>query len=69
MNCASFHSVLEVPLTNFIQYKQGLNRKYRTEGAALRLFDRYLCEHQVAGWEFIDSILIDDFLKSRPRTS
>jgi site-specific recombinase XerD len=69
MNCSSFHSVLAEPLTNFVQYKQGLNRKYRTELAALRLFDRYLSEHQVAGWEFIDNILIDDFLKSRPRTS
>ena len=68
MNSSCFHSVLATPFATFIQYKQALNRKYRTEAAALRLFDRYLSEHDIAGWESIDSILIDDFLKSRPRT-
>jgi integrase len=68
MNSPDFHSVLAGPLATFVQYKQALNRKYRTESAALHLFDRYLSEHQVADWESIDSLLIDDFLKSRPRT-
>lgn len=67
MNSPSFHSSLAGPFSNFVQYKQALNRKYRTEAAALQLFDRYLSEHRVAGWESIDHILIDDFLKSRPR--
>jgi len=68
MNLSNFHSVLAKPLANFLQYKQALNRKYRNETAALYLFDRYLSEHHVAGWESIDNILIDQFLKSRPRT-
>ena len=68
MTSSCFHSVLAAPFATFVQYKQALNRKYRTEVAALRLFDRYLSEHHIAGWESVDNILIDDFLKSRPRT-
>lgn len=68
MSCPSFHSVLAEPLANFVRYKQALNRKYQTEAAALQLFDRYLSEYHVVGWESIDNILIDDFLKSRTRT-
>jgi len=68
MNPSNFHSVLAEPLANFVQYKQALNRKYRTETVALRLFDRYLSERQIASWESLDNVLIDDFLKSRCRT-
>ncbi len=68
MNTSIFHSALAEPLGHFVQYKRALNRKYRTEAAALRLLlDHYLCEHAVASREAIDSTLIDDFLKSRPR--
>jgi integrase len=67
MNSSRFHSAIAQPLATFVQYKQALSRKYRTEASALRLFDRYLSEHHVSGWESIDHILIDDFLKSRPR--
>jgi hypothetical protein len=68
MNLPDFRSSLADPLRQFLQFKQALNRKYRTEGVALRLFDGYLCEHSVADWKAIDSAMIDDFLKSRPRT-
>src|SRR5215471_978793 len=68
MNSPSFHSVLAEPLANFVQYKRALNRKYQTEAAALQLFDRYLSQHRVTSWKSIDNILIDEFLKSRPRT-
>jgi integrase len=67
MNTAVFHSALAEPFIQFVQYKRALNRKYRTETAALRLLDRYLCESAVAGWEAIDSTLINYFLESRPR--
>lgn len=67
MNSLTFHSALAEPLATFVRYKQALNRRYRTEALALRLFDRYLCEHHVGGWECIDHTLIDNFLKSRPR--
>jgi site-specific recombinase XerD len=66
MNLADFHSALAEPIRQFVEYKRALNRKYRPEAAALRLFDRYLCEHAASGC--IDSILIERFLQSRPRT-
>jgi site-specific recombinase XerD len=67
MNTSIFHSALAEPLSHFVQYKRALNRKYRTEAAALRLLDHFLCEHAVASREAIDSTLIENFLKSRPR--
>ncbi len=63
-----FHSVLAGPIAGFVRYKQALNRKYVTETAALRLFDRYLGDHAVPDWKAIDGALIDDFLRSRSRT-
>jgi len=68
MNTCTFHSALAKPLGQFVQYKRALNRKYHTEAAALRLLDRYLYGHAVSGWEAIDRALINQFLKSRPRT-
>jgi site-specific recombinase XerD len=68
MNLADLHSALAEPIRQFVEYKRALNRKYRSEAAALRLFDQYLCEHAATGWNCIDSILIDRFLQSRPRT-
>jgi site-specific recombinase XerD len=63
-----FHSALAGPIANFVRYKRALNRKYVTETAALRLFDRYLGDHAVPDWKSIDGTLIDDFLRSRSRT-
>lgn len=68
MKGAGLHSALAEPIRQFVEYKRALNRKYRPEAAALRLFDRYLCEHAVTGWTSIDSVLIERFLQSRPRT-
>lgn len=67
MKTLDFHSALAEPITNFVRYKQALNRKYVTEAAALRLFDRYLRDHAVLDWRSIDSTLVNDFLQSRPR--
>ena len=61
-------SALAEPIRTFVDYKRALNRKYRPEAAALRLFDRYLCEHGATGWNSIDSVLIENFLRSRPRS-
>ena len=52
MNLTDFHSTLAEPIWRFVEYKRALNRKYRPETAALRLFDRYLCERGVTGWEW-----------------
>lgn len=67
MNISVFESFLAPNFCQFVQYKQALNRKYRTETAALHLFDHYLCQQRIAGWPAINSVLIDEFLKSRPR--
>ena len=68
MNIPDFRSALAEPFARFLGYKRALNRKYRTEAGALRLFDAYLCEHASSGVGSIPSTLIEDFLKSRPRT-
>ena len=68
MSVTDLHSPLAEPIRHFVDYKRALSRKYRPEAAALRLFDRYLCEHAATGWDSIDSILIEHFLQSRPRT-
>jgi hypothetical protein len=52
-NVADLHSVLAEPIRHFVKYKRALNRKYRPEAAALRLFDRYLCEHAATGWDSV----------------
>jgi site-specific recombinase XerD len=67
MKTLDFHSALAEPMTNFVYYKRALNRKYVTEAAALRLFDRYLNDHAVCDWKSIDSSLVDAFLQSRSR--
>ena len=68
MNGNDLRSALADPIRRFVECKQALNRKYRPEAAALRLFDRYLCENGIIGWAGIDSIWIERFLQSRPRT-
>ena len=55
------------PITDFLQYKQALNKKYQTETLALRLFDRYLFEQGITGWQAITSSVIDAFMASRSR--
>ena len=69
MSSLSFRSPLAGPLANFVRYKQALNGKYKTEAMAPRLLDRYLSEHNVEGWKSIDTVLVEDFLASRPRLS
>jgi site-specific recombinase XerD len=69
MKTTVFQSSLAALLNQFVQYKQALNRKYHADAEVLRLFDRYLQNRHIAGWEAIDSALIDDFLKSRHRLS
>jgi hypothetical protein len=69
MNSSVFLSPLAAFLTQFVEYKRALNRKYRADAEVLRLFDRYLQSRHITGWQAIDSFLIDDFIKSRPRVS
>ncbi|MBZ5690172.1 MAG: tyrosine-type recombinase/integrase [Acidobacteriia bacterium] len=68
MSSPGLHSFLADSIHQFVNYKRALNRKYRCEAAALRLFDRYISEHGLTGWDATNSIVIECFLQSRPRT-
>ena len=50
MNTPYFQSFLAPYLHQFVQYKRALNRKYLNDAHTLRLFDRYLCNHNIADW-------------------
>jgi len=63
----NLQSTLAQPIADFLQYKQALNKKYQTETLALRLFDRYLFEQGVTGWQAVTSSVIDAFMASRSR--
>jgi site-specific recombinase XerD len=63
----NLQSALAQSITDFLQYKQALNKKYQTETLALRLFDRYLFEQGITGWQAITSSVIDAFMASRSR--
>jgi site-specific recombinase XerD len=67
MNTPYFQSFLAPFLHQFVQYKRALNRKYSNDAHTLRLFDRYLHNGNIADWHAVDSTVIDDFLKSRPK--
>jgi site-specific recombinase XerD len=60
-------STLAQPIADFLQYKQALNKKYQTETLALRLFDRYLFEQGITGWQAVTSSVIAAFMASRSR--
>lgn len=64
-----FQSQLAEAITGFLSYKRALGRKYKTEEYALRLFDRYLVEHSIAGFDDVTPELLNAFLTSRRRTS
>lgn len=67
MNSPIFLSSMAPFLNQFVQYKRALNRKYCADAEVLRLFDRYIQSRQIAGWSAINSLVIDDFLRSHPR--
>ncbi len=56
-------------ITTFLAYKRALARKFRTEESALRLFDCYLSENNIARIGDITPMMIEEFLASRPRKS
>jgi site-specific recombinase XerD len=63
----NLQSALAQPITDFLHYQQALNKKYQTETLALRLFDRYLFEQSITGWQAVTSSVIDAFMASRSR--
>ena len=50
---------------SFLQHKRALGKSYQREEEYLRLFDRYLCDHQVTTLNAITTNVIDAFLTSR----
>jgi site-specific recombinase XerD len=60
-------SPLAGPITQFLDHKRVLGRRYDTEAYALRLFDHYLIEQRISLIDAITPAVIDAFLQSRPR--
>ena len=63
-----FQSPLADTIKAFLAHKRALGRSFRTEEAALRLFDRYLADQGIATIDAITPVLVEAFLASRPRT-
>ncbi|MFQ5859619.1 MAG: tyrosine-type recombinase/integrase [Anaerolineae bacterium] len=64
-----FESPLSDGIERFLTHKRALGRKFRTEEAALRLWDRFLVERGIGQVVEIGSEVVDAFLRSRPRTT
>ena len=63
-----FESPLSAGIERFLAHKRALGRKFRTEEAALRLWDRFLVESGIDHVDEIHAGVVDAFLRSRPRT-
>lgn len=63
-----FQSPLADRIEAFLSHKRVLERNFRTEESALRLFDRYIVEQGIVNPEGITPQVVDAFLSSRPRT-
>ncbi len=61
----NFNSQFSDYFCSFILEKRGLGCKYETEAAALRLFDRYVCESGYVGTE-ISKALFENWTNRRP---
>lgn len=64
-----FQSLFADGFRTFLATKRALGRRYRTEEAALRLFDRFLVQQGVTHAEQLTADRLDAFLASRPRTA
>jgi site-specific recombinase XerD len=62
-----FQSALAGGIETFLAHKRALGCRFRGEEMNLRLFDRFLVEHDIATLEDISPAVIDAFLASRPR--
>lgn len=59
---------LVTAVAEFLAHKRALGRKYRTEEATLRLLLAFAERHGVAQLRQLTSVLLDEFVASRPRT-
>lgn len=61
-----FESVIASDISDFLEHKRALGRKYTTEEGDLGRLDRFLVEQRVERVEEITTAVIDRFLASRP---
>ena len=66
-NPRPWNSVLGEDIRRYVMHKRALGRKYITEEAALRLFDRFLCERRIRKLSEVDAALVEAFVGSRLR--
>jgi len=64
----SFRSLLAEDIKRYLDFKRATGRKFNTEEAALRLFDRFLLEYPIMDLDALTPQLIEVFLASRLRT-
>lgn len=65
---AYLQSFLHTDIEQFIAHKRSLGRRFVTEAKTLALLDDYLATHRISALTEVTSSIIDDFLRSRPRT-
>ena len=66
---ARYHSVLARAMTQFLDYKRALGRRFDTEERQLLLLDRFLIAKEIRSLEDLKPELLEMFLHSRPRRS
>ena len=59
---------LELTVDRFVAHKRAHGRRYHSEQSELRLLVRYFTERGVVELGDLTSVLLDDFLASRPRS-
>ena len=62
-----FQSQMKSTFERFLAHKRALGRRYDTEEYALRLFDRFISDNQIATPDEITVQVVEAFLISRPR--
>ncbi len=65
---ARFHSCLGPDIEQFLAHKRSLGRRYDAEAKTLVLLDAYLLERDASSLSEVTSDLVDEFLRSRPRS-
>ena len=63
----SHSETIELAVEQFLAHKRALGRKYHTEEEELRLLVRYAAHHAALRLDDLTPVLLDDFLRSRPR--
>jgi hypothetical protein len=65
---SDLQSPLAAPIRAFLVHHRALGKRFDTEESALRLLDRYLMDPGIESLQAITPALLEQFLRSRPRT-